>query len=444
MAKQPLRQGRIKALPATTKPAFLWDSEVRGFGVRVSGSVKSFIFQTRLDGRTFRKTIARVDDVTLEEAREIALSLRAMVRAGVHPDEEEQRKKAQQVAKKRQTAHVADAWSDYLSAKRKDMSEPGTATRRRGVWGERHYADHLALAQVGGQPRQRSSQLTDPGPLASLMSIPLRDLTAARLADWLRDETASRPTRAALAFRLFRAFWRWCASQPEYSELVSVDVVGDKSVKRFLPKPEPKSDCLQREQLPVWFAAVRKIGNPAIRAYLQCLLLTGARREELAHLTWDAVDFQWQSLTIKDKVAGSRMIPLTHYVANLINGLPRRPEVPWVFSNAAGQRLVEPRLAHKKALAVAGLPEDLTLHGLRRSFGTLAEWVEMPVGIVAQIMGHKPSAIAEKHYRRRPLDLLRLWHTRIETFILDQAGIEQPQPGTSHLSVVANSKKAIL
>jgi hypothetical protein len=59
-------------------------------------------------------------------------------------------------------------------------------------------------------------------------------------------------------------------------------------------------------------------------------------------------------------------------------------------------------------------------------FGTLAEWVECPVGVVAQIQGHKPSATAEKHYRRRPLDLLRMWHVKIEGWILEQAGIEQP------------------
>jgi len=28
-----------------------------------------------------------------------------------------------------------------------------------------------------------------------------------------------------------------------------------------------------------------------------------------------------------------------------------------------------------------------SLHGLRHSFGTLAEWVEVPAGIVAQIRG---------------------------------------------------------
>jgi hypothetical protein len=39
-------------------------------------------------------------------------------------------------------------------------------------------------------------------------------------------------------------------------------------------------------------------------------------------------------------------------------------------------------------------------------------------------MGHKPSATAERHYKQRPLDLLRLWHTKIEAWMLEQAGIE--------------------
>ena len=47
--------------------------------------------------------------------------------------------------------------------------------------------------------------------------------------------------------------------------------------------------------------------------------------------------------------------------------------------------------------------------------------------MVAQTQGHKPSAIAEKHYRRCPLNLLRMWHTKIEGWILEQASIEQPK-----------------
>ena len=162
-----------------------------------------------------------------------------------------------------------------------------------------------------------------------------------------------------------------------------------------------------------------------IRDSLQAALLTGARREEVAGIRWEDVDFQWKAMTIRDKVEGTRNIPLTPYVATLLAGLPRRND--WVFSSpaAASGRLQEPRIMHNKALTAAGLPA-LSIHGLRRSFGTLAEWVECPAGVSAQIMGHKPSATAEKHYRVRPLVLLRQWHTKIEGWILNEAGIEQP------------------
>jgi integrase len=158
-------------------------------------------------------------------------------------------------------------------------------------------------------------------------------------------------------------------------------------------------------------------------AYLQTLLLTGARRRELGALRWLDVDFLWLSMTIRDKVEGERTIPLCPYVAHLLAALPRRNE--WVFSSptSVNGQLAEPTPGHKRALTAAGLP-DLTLHGLRRSFGSLAEWTETPAGVVAQVMGHKPSAIAEKHYRRRSIDLLRMWHVKIEAWMLEQAGIE--------------------
>jgi integrase len=109
----------------------------------------------------------------------------------------------------------------------------------------------------------------------------------------------------------------------------------------------------------------------------------------------------------------------------------------FVFASptAKSGRLTEPRKAHQVVIEDAGIP-NLSIHGLRRSFGTLAEWVECPVGISAQIMGHKPSAIAEKHYLKRPIDLLRMWHTKIEKFILDEAEIPQPKVGAKRLRVI--------
>jgi integrase len=225
-------------------------------------------------------------------------------------------------------------------------------------------------------------------------------------------------------------------------------------------KNKAKDDCLQREQLKSWFEAVDKLSSPIVSAYLKSLLLTGARREEMAALQWSNVDLKWKSMTIKDKVDGERTIPLTPYVESLLRALKGANDTPppeyrilhgkkikidlenwkpseWVFASqtSSSGRIVEPRIGHNRAITSAGLPA-LTLHGLRRSFGTLAEWVECPVGISAQIMGHKPSALAEKHYRVRPLDLLRKWHTKIEAWILEEAGIALT-PEQHNLQLVA-------
>ena len=72
-----------------------------------------------------------------------------------------------------------------------------------------------------------------------------------------------------------------------------------------------KQDALLREQLPVWFTAVQQIGNQTISAYLQILLLTGARPGEVMTLKWQDVNTQWKGLTIRDKVEGERVIPLS-------------------------------------------------------------------------------------------------------------------------------------
>ena len=247
---------------------------------------------------------------------------------------------------------------------------------------------------------------------------------------WLQVEVARRPTQARNAFVRLRAFLNWCSDRPEYQAQIDGKACASRLANDEMDKPTPKDDCMQREMLPLWFEHVRQIRNPVISAYLQALLLTGPRREELSDLRWEDVDFRWKSMTLKDKVEGQRIIPLTPYVSGLLAALPRRNK--WVFSSprAESGRLQEPRSGHNKALAAAGLPA-LSLHGLRRSFGTLSEWVECPVGVVAQIQGHKPSALAEKHYRRRPLDLLRMWHIKIESWILEQAGIEQPTEGTA-------------
>lgn len=410
-------QPRVAAFscPADRPDAFLWDTDAPGLGLRAwRGGARRYVFQARLQGRTVRITLGSPQAWALDDARAQARRLKVLVDSGTDPRHERAERVAEAEARRheaaRRTVTLDEAWQTYIAA-------------RRHEWTPRYLRDHLRVMQAPGQTRKRSDKLTVAGPLWALRGARLAEITPDALTAWLEHEKKTRPTSTAQAYRLLRAFLGWCAEQPAYRVDPAALLTG--SVRRAVPKPRAKDDCLQREQLRLWFAAVRAIPNPVIAAYLQGLMLTGARREELAGLRWVDVDFQWRSITVRDKAEGERVIPLTPYLAQLFHALPRRNA--WVFSSpqAKSGRLTDARGAHVRALHVAGLPH-LTLHGLRRSFGTLSEWVEAPVGVVAQIMGHKPSALAEKHYRRRPLDLLRQWHTRIEAWVLNEAGIAQP------------------
>jgi integrase len=359
-------------------------------------------------------------------------------------------KDAAEADEARRLLTVNVAWRAYLEHHKKR-------------WGARHMADHENLSQAGGEKKKRGNGLTKPGVLYPLVQLRMTDITAAVLIDWQAREAETRANNARQGFEMFRAFWRWCASRPEYAATVDLGAVENKDLRAEVPSRKSKKfDVLERAYLTSWFAAVRDLGNPVVSAYLQGLLLTGARREELAALRWKDVDFKWGSLWVKDKVAEEgRKIPLTPYLSHLLLDLKRINETrppshrilhgkrvendlanwnpsPWVFSSKSAKagRIAEPRVPHNRALSVAGLPH-ITLHGLRRTFASLAEWVEMPRGIVAQIMGHAPNATAEKHYINRPLELLAVWHGKYEEWILEQAGItfKQAQSGPKLVDV---------
>ena len=128
-------------------------------------------------------------------------------------------------------------------------------------------------------------------------------------------------------------------------------------------------------------------------------------------LKWAAVNRHWKGMAIRDKVEGERVIALTPYVASLLQGLPKASA--WVFSTArsnaakigkgkplkvdAGKPqasrkagpIASPQKPHTGARKAAGIA-GLTLHRLRRSFASLTEWLEVPAGVVAQIMGTSP------------------------------------------------------
>lgn len=456
---QDLTAGLIDRLtcPAGKAQVFLRDTKAPGLRVRVTPpsaknpqGVRAFVYEAKLNRQTIRRTIGDVRVWDIEAARTEARRLAVVVRSdGEDPREVERQQQADKIAASASAKSEAiaasltfgDVWRAYVAD-------------RKPYWGDWQYQDQLTLGDAGGLKPKRGKPdvLTRARPLHPLMGKRLVDVTSEVVEDWAATEAKTRKSVSRRAHSCLKTFFSWCMEQKQYRHLVTINPAKTKKSKEVFGSPSVRTDVLQREQLSSWFTHVRQIQNPVISAYLQCLLLTGARREEMAALKWDDVNFQWRGMDLKDKIEGRRAVPLTPYVRSLIEGLTRRNE--WVFSSvqilaqegktaqrraryharkgqdapvgvvatrSASGRLVDPSNAHRRACAAAGL--ELTLHGLRRSFASLCEWLDIPGGISAQIQGHAPQGVREQNYIRRPLDLLRVHHEKIEAWILEQAGV---------------------
>jgi len=448
--KHTLTHGLLDRATCPPDKAFvlLRDADNKGLRLRITqAGGKHWQFEARIKGALFTRALGAWPAVSIGDAQTEARELRTSAAKKIDPREteaeaakvladevavaeaEKQRQQAateaahqrEQAEAARQSVTGLQAWDAYLT-ECKAATKPGHPDKPK--WGARTLADHHQLSAPGGVAyKRKSAGTTQPGPLHGLLNQPLARIDAAAVAAWLKAENTHRPTRAALAFRLLRAFLNWCAEHPTFNGIAKTDAHSTKAVRNHVAKQKPKTDALQREHLPAWFAGVLADTNPYARAYLVGLLLTGARANELAGLRWEDVNLKFGgTLTLHDKVEGLRVIPCPAYLAHLLAALPRRDQ--WVFGVDTERPTVDDTAAynHRKALAAGGLPH-VSLHGLRRSFKSLTEWVECPAGIVAQIMGHKPSATAEKHYTVRPVDLLRLWHDKIEVWMLEQAGV---------------------
>lgn len=418
--------GLIDALvcPSGKTQAFLRDRKAPGLRVRVTtGGAKSYVFEGKLMRKTIRQTIGDVRAWSIDGARGEANRLRVLLDNGNDPREmrrTQANEKAAAVAEAAsQALTVADVWPQYMAE-----GKP----KRRAAWKPRYVSDLNKAASMGGEQKKRGTGLTKPGHLANLMHMTLSSIDQDVIRDWYAYEAQTAPIQAARAVAMFSGFLSWCATKKDLRDMVNKDAARASQLGDVLPGVNKRTDALEQDQLPAWFAGTEKLKNRTAAAYLQALVLTGARREELAGLTWANVDLRWSKLTIADKVDATRVIPLTPYVAWLLAGLTRpvlpsgKPN-PYVFAStmSASGRIAEPRAPHADVLADAGIPH-VSIHGLRRTFSLLGEAAGAPAGAIAQVMGHKPSAIAEG-YRPRSTDALRPYLAQIEAFILDKAGV---------------------
>lgn len=422
MAKVTLTVPRILEFkcPPGKPQAFLWDARVPGLGVRTTPrGTPSFIFKGSYQGVTIRVTIGSASTWKIPEAQSKAREMQRQIDEGRDPRALKSAAVAMDAAarddERNEGLLVGTVWADY-------MSNGGPLKKK--VWKPGYKEDLHIMSAPGGIAKKRGTGLTLPGPIAPLLKLKMGDINPKLLRAWLQNETKRGAAQATRALQMFSGFLRWCSTQDKYDMLIDTNAARDAKVKGALPAPgRRRTDAVEAGQLKAFFEGIEQLENRTAATYIACLVLTGARREELAVLEWSNIDFRWKKLTIPDKVSPTRTIPLTAYLEHLFRSLPKIKGNPFVFASTKGTsgRLMDIRNPLAKVILHAGIGR-LTPHGERRTFSLMGEAAGCPAGAIAQIMGHQPGSVSE-NYRPRPIDTLRPLMQTIESFILEKAEV---------------------
>ena len=441
--KEKLSVKRIVDLrcPDDQEEVKLWDKDTPNLCVKLKPRGRpSFVFIGSMAGKQVHLVIGNCNSWKIPDAQDEARRLRTLIDRGIHPKlerEEKMKAAAQAQADKLQVEiTVGDVWAIY--------SERGVGKKGR-PWSESYKKNVQAAMKAGGEKYPRCGERrTVSGPLFYVRDIPLRDLDDDLLADIIGDELerigerapdeddAENPRGYAAvknAVEWLSGMYRWASSRTEYKKLIRGNPARSTTVQDGLPSQSGarRLDFVEVPQLVKFFQGLSMLPNRTMAGYLIGLMITGARRKELAKLKWAHIDFELMKYTIADKTKSNleriRTLPLTPLFERVVRSMPRIENNPYVFA-APRSRLGYIQDARKSLAPVAKHAKiaHLTPHGLRRTFSLLGEAAKLPAGAIEQAMGHAVAGMDE-HYKPRRIEMLREVMTQLEEFVIRQANL---------------------
>jgi integrase len=394
--------------PTRGDRAFVWDSEVRGFGLMVTArGIKSFVLQYRTqEGRSRRLTIGRYGSPwTPEDARRRAIEMLRNVRQGFDPLEIK--------AEARGAVTIAELAELYLTegaAEKPNKKSRSWETDRSNI--ECHVKPLL-----GSKIAKRLTK--------SEVSRFQADVAAGKSANDHRTGPRGRAIVeggkgiAARSLAVLSAMLSFAAGRGLIASNPAKGVHPYKGLKkeRFLGDFEVACiasalDALEQE------GAIPSVANTAIKL----LLLTGCRKGEILSLRWDYVDFDRQCPRLPDSKTGAKVVPIAAEPLAILARLPRNS--PWVFAAIKGQGhyvglqkhwqtvklradalVVEASRNGKQSAADTRTLNDVRLHDLRHSFASFAVMDGAPLYLVGKLLGHKQARTTElyAHVAEDPL-----------------------------------------
>jgi integrase len=287
---------------APSREIRLWDTDPRGFGVRIktTGVATFFVQYTRPDsGRKTRYTLGQYGRLTLDEARKEARKVLGSVAKGGDPAGERQ---AQQLQAKLTARTVAELCDLYL----KD-ADVGRVTYR----GRPKKASTLAIDRGRVvrhiKPLLGARLVTDitRADVEAFFHAVRQGKTAATIKTGPRGlaRVAGGPATAARTVGLLGSL---------FSYAIRIGLRADNPVAGFERPPARRRDrALNPEEYRKLGAALDDLAAEGARssavAAIRTLALTGARRSEILTLKWDQVDTHRQVLRLAETKTGQQL-----------------------------------------------------------------------------------------------------------------------------------------
>jgi integrase len=368
----------VAAIDPRERDVFVWDTALKGFGVRVYPSgTRKFLVQWKRGGRTRRLVLGSFPLMKVEVARAKALDALARIERGEDPAQERDLRKAD--------ITVAELVDLYLTEGAGHL-KPSTRETYSSVF-RRH------VVPLIGTSKLRSLK---PAVVAKLID----DISNGRTAGRVEGEAKKRGRVIVRGGRGIAARTR------EYLGVVCTWAVrrGLLEVNPCQGVRKPRTRRTERylttgefQRLGAALAAMEAEGaNPYFVAAVRLLALTGCRKSEITTLGWSQVDLGAGVLRLADSKTGPRVVPLSPPAVALLVGITRT-ERPHVFPSIRGEGpIVGLRKFWLELCRRAGI-EGATLHTLRHSLASAAVAGGASLYLVGKALGHAQSATTERY-----------------------------------------------
>lgn len=339
-----------KIQPPTSGQVFYRDATLPGFGLRVGTRGRAYFVEGQVRRRTVRVTIGRSDVFTPDVARRRALKILAEMADGRDPAEERRAKRAAAMT-------VRQSFDDFFARRRLAPTSRLNYGRTIDVY----------LLDWAGKP--------------------VAEITRRMVLERHR-KIAERhgPVTANNIFRHFRAVHNFVSATHGELPPNPVTILGQ--ARAWSPERRRRS-VVPMHGLPKWWHAVQQ-EDDLVRDFLLLALFTGLRRNEIAHLKWENIDFEARTLEVGSTKNGDPLVlPLSEFLYELLlNRRDNNPEATWLFAGRGKTgHLVEPKMFTRRVGERCGI--KFTIHDLRRTFASVAESLDLSHFALKRLLNHR-------------------------------------------------------